>query len=94
MDLSEHGYQTERAELSYDSNGVQTRTHYTASGIKIYAKASGQAMEYSVVNIVLQLSSAIGLLMAARSLTDFLMLKVFNEKNHYFNMKFIKTDLL
>ena len=49
---------------------------------------------YSLINIVLQLSSAIGILLSAKSLTDLVMLKVFNEKNHYANMKFIKTELL
>jgi hypothetical protein len=93
MDQSEYGFKTERV-LHYQENGVQKRNKYMANGIKIYAKASGQVFEYSVTNIVLQLSSAIGLLLAARSLTDFMMLKVFNEKNHYANMKFIKTELL
>jgi hypothetical protein len=40
----------------------------------------------------MQLSSAIGMLLAARSLTDAVMLKIFNEKTHYQNQKFIKTE--
>ena len=92
MDQNEYGYKTERAEYHLDSQGVQTRTRYQASGIKIFAKASGQVFEYSLINIVMQLSSAIGMLLAARSLTDAVMLKVFNEKTHYQNQKFIKTE--
>jgi hypothetical protein len=70
------------------------RTHYKASGIRIFAKAQGIVSELSIMNIVLQISSAIGLLLAARSLTDFVMLSVFREKNHYRNMKILKTELL
>jgi hypothetical protein len=50
--------------------------------------------EWSLMNIVLQLSSAIGLLLAAKTLTDSIMLMVFREKNHYSNMKYLKTELL
>jgi hypothetical protein len=75
-------------------HGSGSRTLYEATGIKLFAKTSGTVQELSLYNIVLQLSSAIGLLLAAKSLTDFVMLKVFNEKNHYANMKFIKTELL
>lgn len=46
------------------------------------------------MNIVLQISSGIGMLLAARSLTDFVMLNVFREKNHYRNMKYFKTERL
>jgi hypothetical protein len=41
MDQNEYGFKTEKAEYYFDSNGVQTRTRYTATGIKIFAKASG-----------------------------------------------------
>jgi len=65
-----------------------------ASGIRIFARVRGDVSELSLMNIVLQISSAIGLLLAARSLTDFIMLYVFREKNHYFNMKYLKTEKL
>ena len=66
----------------------------TASGIRIFARARGDVSELSLMNIVLQISSAIGLLLAARQLTDFIMLYVFREKNHYCNMKYLKTEKL
>ena len=65
-----------------------------ASGIRIFGKAIGLASEWSLVNIVMQLSSAIGMLLIARSVTDFVMLSVVREKNHYRNMKFVKTEQL
>ena len=65
-----------------------------ARGIRIFGRAKGYVSELSLMNIILQISSAIGLLLAAKSLTDFVMLSVFREKNHYANMKFLKTEKL
>lgn len=91
MDQKHQGFKTEKVNY-YIQNGQQSRTKITAYGIRILGKAQGIASELSVMNIVLQISSAIGLLLMARSLTDFIMLSIFREKNHYRNMKFLKTE--
>ena len=93
MDQSGSGYYVEKSEY-YMDNGVQKRTKIMARGIRIFGRAKGYVSELSLMNIILQISSAIGLLLAAKSLTDFVMLSVFREKNHYSNMKFLKTEKL
>ena len=65
-----------------------------AQGIRILAKAQGTVSEWSLLSIVLQISSAIGLLLVAKTLTDLVMLSAFREKNHYRNMKYLKTEML
>jgi len=54
----------------------------------------GNVYEYSVINVVVQLSSGIGLILISKLLTDTIMLKVFTEKNHFQNMKYIKTEAM
>lgn len=69
---------------------MRTKAH----GIRILAKAQGTVSEWSLISIVLQISSAIGLLLAAKTLTDLVMLSAFREKNHYSNMKYLRTEML
>ncbi|CDW84521.1 p2x purinoceptor 1-like [Stylonychia lemnae] len=93
MDQSEAGFFEQKTQY-YVENGRQKRILTKANGIRIFTGARGYVMEWSLINIVLQISSAIGLLIASRSLTDFVMLNLFREKNHYANMKFFKTEKL
>eukprot|EP00347_Sterkiella_histriomuscorum_P007628 403348185 len=94
MDQSESGYQLTKDEYQTSGKGLNQRTQTQANGIRIFTRAKGFVQEWSIINIVLQISSAIGLLLAARSLTDFIMLNIFREKNHYANMKYVKTERL
>ena len=91
MDLLENGMNREKSYY-YEVDGVMRRTNYQAVGIHIYARSEGAISKISILNIMMQISSAIGLLLLAKYITDFIMLTMFREKNHYRNMKLLKLD--
>ena len=65
------------------------RTRITAYGIRIITSVKGDIATFSIINTVMQISSAIGLLLLTKTITDVIMLSMFNEKNHYSQMKYI-----
>ena len=91
MDKEKTGISREKSYY-YEVSDTKRRTNYEAVGILIYARVEGTTSYISLMNIVLNISSAIGLLFLSKYLIDFIMLNVLREKNHYRNMKLLKME--
>lgn len=61
-------------------------------GVKILFECRGIFTSPSLYQIILQLSSALGLLIAASAITDGVMLNLLKEKNHYKQLKITQSE--
>ena len=66
--------------------------HIKAYGVYIFVGTQSKLEEVSIIAIVTQIASGIGLILATKIFTDFIMMTFFREKNHYRNMKYIRTE--
>ena len=73
------------------SDGKKTRDLYHLVGLRITFVSEGMATKISFYKILLQFSSAIGLMLGAKILVEFCMLNCFAERSHFKKLKMIKS---
>ena len=80
------GYSISYAEY-YREGDIQYRDLYHMKGVRILFNSVGIYIASSLSKIVLQLASALGLIIAAHAITDGVMLNVLKEKSHFKQLK-------
>jgi hypothetical protein len=76
----------------YFEDGVRKRDVLRMYGIRVLAFATGFGKQISFQMIVLQLSSAIALMMVAQSAADFVLMSLIAERKHYTDQKVLQTE--
>jgi hypothetical protein len=90
-DLDSGGYSMSHAEY-YRVGDVLYRDLYHMKGARIMFSCIGIYIATSLSNIVLQIASALGLIIASRAITDGVMLNVLKEKFHFKSLKVKESD--
>lgn len=80
------GYSINHAEYYRNSTGLY-RNLYHMKGAKILFDSKGIYVATSLFNVVLQLASALGLIVASKAITDAIMLNLLKEKSHFKQLK-------
>lgn len=88
--LTGFGYSTSYARY-YRENGVLMRDLYHMYGLRILVNVFGVFQTPSLQQIVLQVSAAIGQLIAAKKITDVVMTMLMKEKRHYNDLKIVQS---
>ena len=88
--LTGFGYSTSYARY-YRENGVLMRDLYHMYGVRVLVNVFGVFQKPSLQQIVLQVSAAIGQLIAAKKLTDAVMAMLMKEKRHYNDLKVVQS---
>jgi ATP P2X receptor. len=71
----------------YRENNVLYRDLYHMKGVRVLFSSTGLYIAASFYNIVLQLASALGLIIASNAITDGIMLNLLKEKRHFKMLK-------
>lgn len=90
-DLDGNGFALSYANY-YRVNGTLYRDLRRMIGVRFLLSCSGIYKAPSFQKIVLQLASAIGLLIAASAVTDAIMLYLLSEKQHYRKLKILEVE--
>lgn len=85
------GYSMQHAEY-YRQSGKQYRDLYHFKGVRILFSTYGIYITPSLFNIVLQIASALGLIIASNAITDAVMLNVLKEKSHFKQLKIKESE--
>lgn len=88
--LTGFGYSTTYARY-YREQGVFMRDLYHMFGVRVIVNSFGVFQKPSLQQIVLQISAAIGQLIAAKKLTDAVMTMLMKEKRHYNDLKVLQS---
>jgi len=76
----------------YDNHYRQSRTLLNAHGIRVAVLLGGEFNEFNVVNFMVTLTTALGLLAVATTIVDTLMLYILPEKKRYQEVKYEMTE--
>lgn len=90
-DLDGNGFSLSYANY-YRIDGVLYRDLRRMIGVRFLLTCSGMYKTPSLQKVVLQLASAIGLLIAASAATDGIMLNLLREKEHYRKLKIMEVE--
>jgi len=85
-EISSNGFSLEYASY-YREDNILYRDYYHYFGIRILCSSTGLYTAPSIQKTVLQLASAVGMLLAAKAITDGIMLNMMNERAHYKMLK-------
>lgn len=90
-DVDSGGYSISHAEY-YRESDVLYRDFYHLKGVRILFKSVGIYISASLYNMILQLASALGLIIAANAITDAVMLNILKEKSHFKLLKVKESE--
>jgi hypothetical protein len=85
------GYSMQHAEY-YRRSGQLYRDLYHFKGVRILFSTYGIYITPSLFNIVLQIASSLGLIIATNAITDAIMLNILKEKTHFKQLKIKESE--
>ncbi len=71
--------------------GAKMRDLYHWVGLRVVFLSEGEATKFEFYQLLVQFSSTIGLIMAAKILVEFCMLNCYPERSHFKKLKMIKS---